>query len=218
MSQIRSGSWEPDTPFWRKWENHYRKLGLGDAYCADGIADPAVYENAEPRLLFVLKEPNKWKRAHVRSQLNEGAKYLVWRNLARWAVGILDGFPPLDEIGQERLDRALRQIAVINLKKASGGARSHSVVLAAFAHLDRDLLRRQVDEITPDLVIACGEDVFSNLIWLLNLDADPRTAGEEPVRSRRLDLTSVCWKHPSSRAKTEDLYRGLQDRVSDWNR
>jgi len=59
----------------------------------------------------------------------------------------------------------LSKIAVVNLKKASGGSWSDMAVVNAYAFHDRELLRRQIKDISPNLIVACG--TMDQIIWLL---------------------------------------------------
>ena len=90
----------------------------------NGVVCKQDFSRAEPRLLFILKEPNDHHediRTHAR---NVPWSYATWRNLAYWSRGILDGFPQFQRILSEpEANRAaLKKAAVINVKKTPGKA------------------------------------------------------------------------------------------------
>ncbi|MCH7859373.1 MAG: hypothetical protein IID14_06690, partial [Candidatus Marinimicrobia bacterium] len=155
-----------------EWNNHYRSTGIDvDRICKDGIIDPVAYEKADSKILFILKDTNKY-RGDLRELLHDGPRFQMWHALARWAAGIQLGFPQFEEIDKPDVMRtAFRSCAVINLKKTTGKAQANMSVINAYAHQDRRLLHKQIDEIKPDGIVACG--TFDQMLWLLDLDCDP---------------------------------------------
>jgi hypothetical protein len=82
---------------------------------------------------------------------------------------------------------ALRRIASINLKKASGQGWSDMSEVGAHARHDRELLIEQIDTIKPDVMVACG--TFEILAWVLDLRFAPGKSG--PVHPARADNRAV---------------------------
>src|SRR5260221_318629 len=138
-----------DDPWKSKWASMYQQLGITEAQLIkDGVIDEEAYAAANPRVLFVLKEPNGWEGEDLRAVLR--AKDEGWHPLARWGAGILNGFPPYATVDTPAMRRAaLRRSAVINLKKQAGGSSSRSEVINAFAFLHRAILRDQIATIGP---------------------------------------------------------------------
>ncbi len=61
---------------WDSWKEHYRALGLGsEEICKDGILDENAYSQANPRILFVLKDMNKAPGLDLREHLKNGPVY-----------------------------------------------------------------------------------------------------------------------------------------------
>ena len=178
---------------WTKWQKHYEALGVVD---------------------YVLKEPHGWPGADMRDQLRKGAQYQVWHVLGRWAAGILNGFPPYSEVDTlAEKNRALKSIAGINLKKESGGARADSSVVNAYAFRDRDLIRDQIAEIQPEIVVACS--TMDPLIWLLDLDFDDvATITRRPLWNSTRSICVVPWRHPA-RGGGVKYYQQLKERLAE---
>ncbi|MBK6487220.1 MAG: hypothetical protein IPF98_10190 [Gemmatimonadetes bacterium] len=147
------------------------------------------------RLLVVLKEPNDSPGRDLRVDfLNAGAKWVIWHRIAEWATGILHGFPPYDQI-QSLKNASLRRIAVINLKKLSGGASIDSATLHRHAFADRDLIRSRISDLNPTTILACG--TFEPLLWLLDREV-PTTANlDENTLGLTNGVTVIRWRHPS---------------------
>lgn len=201
------------TDIWQDWENRYREAGVPlDAFWKDGIIDEKAYAGARPKVLFVLKEANSDEKVDLRGFLRKRLRYPTWFVLARWAAGFLRGFPSYEEIGRSRslLHESLTRVAVINLKKVGGGAKSDPKAINAFAYLARDLLARQIREIHPDIVVACG--VFDTLMWLCDFAAAYKVQHDAPIRDRNSGFWVIPWRHPS-RAEGATSYNDLRAKV-----
>ena len=160
----------------------------------------------------MLKEPNHSPGADARDQLNKGEQHGVWYALARWAVGRQDGFPPYEPIASDRLrlNAALRRLAVINLKKISGGASADGSEINRFAVRDRALLRQQIRALDPEMILACG--TFDVLPWLLEAELPEGSIERDAVwlrGGRRL----IRWRHPARSRGLVD-YLALQGRAA----
>jgi len=94
----------------------------------DGIIHEASFKETGAKLCFLMKEPNNPDNA------GEGGNFDFrkwWKDepiygtfssrVAEWACGVLDGFPPYDDIWNGTAPRtpqnALRAIALVNLNK-----------------------------------------------------------------------------------------------------
>lgn len=201
-----------DESMWQRWREHYTQIGISSTkICKDGIVDYETYVQANRKVLFVMKEVNQWDGGDLREMLRKGPRYQMWHTVARWAAGILRGFPPFDEIDKyEVLVESIRSIATINLKKTSGEASADMSVINAFALMDRQLLLDQIQMINPDIIVAGG--TFDSLIWLLDLAVDPEHPGSRAVSDPQRSITVVPWRHPS-RVDNRETYDGLREIV-----
>lgn len=189
---------------WKEWEEHYLKLGVKpDQICKDGIAVKDKFNSIDKRVLFVLRETNNWPGGDMRKGLLEPGGW-VWM-MGRWATGILKDFPAVESVeNRDLLLESLKSVAIINLKKATGGVNADLSQINAFAYTDRTLLRKQIRDINPTVIVACG--TYDTLVWLLETNASP----QEIANGKFLwgTVPVVRMRHPSY-AKIKETYEQL---------
>lgn len=195
---------------WEDWEIHYKSLGIDPLrICKDGVFDDSNWADSNTRILFIMKEVNDWKGGDLKSLFSDGPKHQMWHTIARWSAGILNAFPPFDSIDNDKsLRESIKQIASINLKKTSGGSSSNMSQINAYAHQDKELLRKQISEINPTHIIAAG--TFDILIWLLDLNIEVDSPKEKPVFKKELNSWVIPWRHPS-RVNNRETYSQLKN-------
>ena len=123
-----------------------------EIFIKDGIICEEEYSN--PHILFVMRDTNVSKEVDVREDLREwGSGWKTWNNAARWAVALLTGNIdyPLE------IDRRaeMRKVAVINIKKKSGGARAYKEELQEAAKQYGNFSLREIELCDPSIII-CG--------------------------------------------------------------
>jgi hypothetical protein len=197
MKGIRIVQHSSDKKLWSDWQKHYERIGISpEGICQDGIIDIATYNKAKVKILFILKDVNDWPSGDLRDMLKKGPVDQIWHAVARWASGLLLGFPSFSSIDTKQImTQSIQSVAVINLKKYSGYSSIGPRILNAFAKNDHKLLLAQINMIKPDLIIACG--TFDPLIWLLDLDVDPLDPWAKPVIAKRLSAWVVPFRHPT---------------------
>lgn len=195
-----------DAQLWKRWQDSYPADTL---LTKDGAG--AEYSSATRRILVVLKEPNASPGTDARDQLNKGVQHQVWYALARWCCGLLRGFPNYDIIAHDRalLSEALRSVAVINLKKVSGGATADGASIHRYAIRDRELLREQIRGLTPHLILACG--TFEPMLWLLERDLPVDATGD--LVDIATGAVLIRWRHPARSHGRQD-YDNLRELTS----
>lgn len=167
----------------RNWENHYKACGINpDMISIDGIVSEKEFgkdldNNPAKRLLFVFKDTNDFRPGRtieerdLRSFVREGPFYPMWHTVARWTWALLNPHVPYEKMpynDKNQLNQALRRIAVVNIKKATGRGWVDKELVHIYARLDQKLLIEQINNINPDIIVAGG--VISPLFWLLNPD------------------------------------------------
>lgn len=133
----------------------------------DGVVNPALYFNVEEtpvRILFLLKEANDpegggWDLCNY---LREGGRWQTWNNVTRWALAL--GAVGAANKSVEGIDEHLRRevlshIAAINLKKAPGRSTAYSQQIRDAAAENSEIIRAQIVECDPDIIICCGSVV-----------------------------------------------------------
>lgn len=199
---------------WEKWIRHYQALGIDpDRICRDGILNESEeWGKVAKKILFVMKEVNDWEGGDLKDLFTDGPKYQMWHTISRWAAGILYNFPEYEEIDTWSIKKeVIRKIASINLKKTSGGSHSNMSVINAYAYTDKELLLGQIDEIQPNIIIACG--TFDSVIWLLGLEINPDNPYEKPIFDKERNIWVVPWRHPG-RVNNKKTYNELKEMIA----
>ena len=173
-------NWELEA---REWIRNEVGGELSATFFRDGIIDPDTWFRSDFRPLFILKE------VHDKAQENrcinfvamqEGADYDIWERKGMWhAFGTLakgmivkikskGSLLPYEEVYAEDLEHyheTLRQIAIINIKKLSGGSSVDSEASNQTKHFSchackfKANLQRQIELIQPTLIICCGANI-----------------------------------------------------------
>lgn len=164
-----------------------------DQFAKDGIVDPDEFGVHGPRVLFVLKETSTLDFQRTDNDLrkwllDETAKYgPTWITLARWAEvfvpeddRVLAGSTSGKDTRRKATD-ALRRAAVMNISKFTSNTKASGSAINAFAIRDADFIRKQIDIIDPEVIVACG--VRKALTTLLKLgdehQSQPREQGKK---------------------------------------
>lgn len=177
----------------------------------DGIINEEVFLKQEKRILFICKDHNStgdYEEGDARKWMNDYVNYNFSHRIAEWSHGILNNFPNLYDINEEQKLQALRSIAFINLKKASGvssinGKELYTYYTSGFVHL-----QKQIQIINPTIIICClGWDGY-----IKELLTDP----EEIFIGRRThykkgETIALNYYHPSFRASKEKSYKNLSE-------
>jgi hypothetical protein len=195
---------------WARWATHYSEHGIDPALISrDGIIRPESFKKAPRKILFVLKETNKYAGGNLQDYLSKGPKSQMWYAVSRWAAGLLNNFPRFEEINQPHvLTDSIHSIAAINLKKVTGGASAWWNQINLYAHFDRDLLAEQIKFISPQIIVACG--TFDILVWLLDIDINPNNIRSRCHQVARDNLLLINWRHPT-RAGGSSSYNQLRN-------
>lgn len=173
-------TWEKEV---RQWLSNEIDVPIATTFFKDGIIDPETWFNNSFRPLFILKE------VHDKSQENrcvnfvameEGKDYDIWQRRGMWrafgtlAKGIISSvasngkITPYEELYEDSIEKyhsTLRQIAIINVKKLSGGNRTDSNTSIETKHFIchackfADKLKQQIELINPSIIICCGTDM-----------------------------------------------------------
>jgi len=104
----------------------------------------------------------------------------------------------------QKICDALRQTAVMNLKKITGRSWSDLDEINETAHRDKEFILREVDIIDPQVIVACG--MWGHLVWLFDLDDLPKQDKFSYTRGR-LYLST---RHPV-RADNQKTYNQLKE-------
>lgn len=137
-------------------------------FCEDGILSEDDYDNANMKVLFALKDVNN---PHV-NNVGENEKSIdnqnidmrrvfretsereekTWAPVFKWLSMLLCNISSPE-----------KYFAFINIKKDEGQGSIALSTLQQYAKRDSDLIKKQIEIISPDVVICCGRDVFTCL-------------------------------------------------------
>jgi len=187
------------------------KASLGDGsnyFTPDGIIDEVEFDKQNLRVLFLGKEANDLNGGGWDFRI-EWAKDPNWRHarqVKKWAAGILDDFPPFEEITTSKVNH-LRRVACMNVKKIPGGASSLVADVERDVRVHSSFIREQVAIIDPDVIIG-GLSWWH--LWPLILGNEPERRLVENLWVFRLGRAKVIdFHHPSSRFPHAMLYAHL---------
>jgi len=174
----------------------------------DGIINNDYY--TDPKILFVLKETNQYNKSLTdflrnlftkQQQHKKGQNFQMWHTISKWACGIHTDFKDFDTINKDGYYKIfLQKIAVINLKKTPGGKKANKTVLESHAKANQKIISRQVKEIKPKVIIACG--TYDLLISILGINS--KTSGVLPPGTKIIKM-----RHPN-RANQRKTYEDLK--------
>ena len=188
-------------------------------FVKDGIINHGCYWKSAVKILLLLKEVNGGENWDLRESLRKGGRKQTWNNVTRWLIGInhLEQDIPwkdLETITAEQRIENLQRIAVVNVKKTSGGHTSVPEQIAEASVSNSELLRKQINLYHPDIMICCGTSgsYFENITEYPNPDWKQTNHGIWYVVEPTGRIV-VSYSHPEARVKDCLLYYGLVDAV-----
>ena len=138
-----------------KWQQKYSF----SAFIKDGIVDHEKYE--KPHVLFVLRDMNCLVANDLCENISDyGSGAKTWCNVGRWTKALLDANEeyPYDMSSSKRIEQ-LRRVAVMNIKKEGGVARSEGKTLISYAEEQKEMILEQIRICDPDIIICCGQSM-----------------------------------------------------------
>lgn len=133
----------------------------------DGIIDLDEWVNTDPKILFILKEAyhsegySQNEHYDLADDLKSNGPWNgIWNNISNWIYAILNttthylaDYKDVYEMTKESSNNLLRKAAVINIKKSNGKSTSNDEELKRYANSDKELLKRQIELISPDVIV-----------------------------------------------------------------
>lgn len=187
---------------------------------ADGVLDKKTYidrTKTPVKILFALKEVNS-----PNGDFSDLCEFLVgkdanppwqtWNNVVRWALalGAVQGDADARaHISDERRKSVLKHVAVINMKKTPGGRTSNYKEIVRAAEESADIIKRQISECDPDIIICGGSGVSvgleralggTNLHWI--------EAGDRRYGKHGNAIVLDYW-HPQYTKNTDEMLEGI---------
>jgi len=150
----------------KQWRR--RKIHKGKPFISDGAIDPKKWRRSDNRILFLAKESHgdeydleSWDLCELVREEWKESKYKFWWTLGYWAFGIrnttsssIPDFPGYREQWAE-VSNAVLESAIVNIKKSGGKSSSDDDDLQKYIKSDRDLIKQQIDQLDPKVVVCC---------------------------------------------------------------
>lgn len=173
-----------------EWEKRHLAKGH-KRFIRDGIVneDWWMQKQSVPKICFFLKEARTDQDAgyNLVKDLYAYEPWKLWQRVAVWTQAIqlsFSGERPYDEDKiKMKSHEAVRQTAVVNVKKSNGLAESTEEDLWQYVKDDKDLLKKELEIVNPDIIV-CGY-TFGMLSEVL---------GEELERDNTTDTMYAFWK------------------------
>lgn len=182
----------------------------------DGIVDLKKYNNAQYKIMWILKEVsgsnNKggWDICEDFLKDNKFKEYSRWKAtlapIIYASYGILHELPTWGKLPEvEDISSILEHIAYINLKKTHGGTTSHMPTIKKAYSESQELIHCQIKTYKPDIII--GGKTLDILYPYFNIsDADLHTEVDDSWYSISEGRLLIDAWHPAQRGITHETY------------
>lgn len=205
-----------------QFEELYKIKNLHDCdnvLIKDGIINPVLFNKQHTKILFIAKEHNYLGTIN---QIDYEADYRAWWNLhvrytfshriSEWAYGILNNFDTTyEQITYEQKFDSLRSISFINVKKSSGKSVSKSKIICDYIIQSRQLLRQQIKEISPTIIICCfRDDYYIEHLFGTKLI---KAVSNKFSHGKWNNTDVINFYHPSSRKNKYQLYELMNEAI-----
>ena len=218
---------EKENELFAKWKE---ELENPEALIPDGVVDEILWNHTPKKVLYLLNEVNggeDWDERHylARYDIDEQYKSHSINNLACWQLGLnllwepdmwnsVSTWQEIDTIAKEPATRThlLHQIAVVNLKKISGGSTVDWDKFGTYwsNEHNKEFLREQLSFYNPDYVVCGGtawalKDLYGKWEW------EQTSRGINYYVSSGITYIDFC--HPDVRSSRNIVFYALIDAV-----
>ncbi len=174
----------------------------------DGINNEAVFNDQKLKILFLTKEPNDPEQdgGDFRIWWAEEVKYAFSHRICEWAFGLLNGFPPIEDLSYESKERIriMSAVAFMNLKKSGGKANADHDVIREVVKKERHLILEEISIINPDIIVGgVGDPEFWTLLFP---DIQFKNSGFDISVAKYGSYRIVNYYHPSYRVPRSMSY------------
>lgn len=139
------------------------------SFHADGIVDfdESNYWNANPRVLFLLKEPNVMVSDYTPTENSSAVDWVRERycqsdSKHKMCTVIAKIYAEVFQGKKMDVPESLKQIAYMNLNKRGGDSRAKRYLLNYVQHYQA-YIRREIELLSPEYVVVGGEGLLSSL-------------------------------------------------------
>lgn len=144
------------------WEKRHLDAGY-KRFIRDGIVNEEWWsqEQSVPKICFFLKEARTEQEQgyNLVQDLYNYEPWKLWQRVAVWTQAIQLAFSGERAYDEDKIrmkaHEAVKQTAVVNVKKSNGLAESQGDDLWQYVRDDKDLLKKELELINPDIIV-CG--------------------------------------------------------------
>lgn len=210
----------------QKWQKETGLSIKDKTFSPDGIVNPDMWfsETNKTRIMFVLKETNRWCNLceYVVRKKADGkrVKWQTWYNVTRWTYLLRhihdqtfdEMWQRIRSIDEGKRIYNLERVALVNVKKRPGGeSTDKDELITAFERENRPFLLQEIALFGRlDYIVCCGKGVahclsqcYGGLKW----------KHHHQIARTPDDTLVIDFTHPQSREKKKDLFRKLYDVV-----
>lgn len=158
----------------KEWHNHHLSKGL-EKFVYDGIVNETLWKTTKPKICFFLKEAylkEDEKSANLCEWLSKNDIWRMWWVVSDWIYAIEKTTPqsiPVFDIKEldntENANQRVRSSAIINIKKSNGKSNSNYDDLLSFAKNDSNFIRKQFNDINPDVIVCGNTRLFFEMVF-----------------------------------------------------
>lgn len=170
-----------------QWKSTHKNRGWKN-FISDGAVDPTIYGKSSPRLCFFLKEAytkgidTDWS---LTEWLASGAMTRMWGIVAEWTYGIRNTTPEYiphkPQLNRSEKAELLRTVSIVNVKKSNGNVNSDYVDLLHYTMADRTFLKRELDILSPTVIVCGNNSSLLRLLYGAELQEDGQVSAEGDI-------------------------------------
>ncbi|MCB0824022.1 MAG: hypothetical protein KDC09_15095 [Bacteroidales bacterium] len=196
-----------------KWEQEIP--GYKNHFVKDGIINEDLYEQTNPKVLFITKEPNNPNQhpGDFREWWKEEVKHGFSKRIAELSFGIINDFVQYDTVRKSRgpysMKQTIQHIAFMNIKKTGGTGSSKYERILEHLKTNYQFIHHQIDIIDPEIIVLglswkeIRNELFPEIKWL--------NSGYDILIGRHKNSKVIDFYHPSSRNAPAAMYSLLQN-------
>jgi len=144
----------------QEWEKAYKENGINEPFVKDGIVDKDKYQG----IVWILKDTNDYRKpineliksvVETNNKKSGLWKGITWHNVGRSTAKLLNPEITFDEAEKQR-KKSLLNIAILNLKKISGGAKVSDKTMLNFVDGYEKFIIKELKLLEPKIVVLGG--------------------------------------------------------------
>lgn len=196
----------------------YWDVGLDPEFIYDGPSHWDKYEESNPRIVFLAKEAHSSFAPSEPRVVDDR----FTRNIARWAY-LINAHGDSTNISvmpeSDKLQEYYNRIAIVEVKKVNEDKkRSSPTELKDYAWKDQFYLKRQIEILSPHVVLCCGTLDYFDIIFDYTYEVEKKIYSNSEVACWLVnDMLVIDFYHPSTTKKgntDNKLFKLLTDLLS----